>query len=241
MRSFPTTGVTCLWRIPAKTGNTSSCWISTARPAWIGAQRRVPLKGNQGLASLRQVGCQVPVAFIPVPRVFKVNQQPYLTSLIKQLQNINVDPANQPKMRVLSYFLPLLLAPSAALADQAEAAAVSEPLTTDSLASSVIPGGPIQTFPTTAVTTTDTETATTTATDSSSLSLSSESTTNSALHPSEPTGISGGADTATGTGSSASATTTPSSGGSVFADGGPSSRVALFVALGAGLLGWVAF
>lgn len=144
-------------------------------------------------------------------------------------------------MRALSYLLPLLLTPTAALANQAGAAAVSEPLTTDSLVSSVNPGGPIQTFPSTALTTTDTETATTTATDSSSsLSLSSESTTNSALHPSEPTGVSGGADTATGTGSSASATTTPSSEGSVFADGGSSSRVALVVALGVGLLGCVA-
>ncbi|KAG8169345.1 hypothetical protein KVR01_000090 [Diaporthe batatas] len=152
-------------------------------------------------------------------------------------------------MRAFSYILPLplLLAPSTALAaNHAEAAAVSEPLTTDSLVSGLNPGGPIQTFSSTAVPTTGTETATSaTATDSGSgsltLTLSSESTTNSALHPSEPTGISGGADTATGAGSSASATTTPSSEGSVFADRGSSSRVALVVALGAGLLGWVAF
>lgn len=155
-------------------------------------------------------------------------------------------------MKALSYLTPLsplLLAPPAALAAQAGAAAVSEPLTTDSLVSSLNPGGPIQTFPSTAVTTTtDTDpvytqpaTATETATpDGSSSSLGSESTTTTALHPSEPTGISGG--TGTGTGSSASATTTPSSseGAAFFRDGG-SSKVALVVALGAGMLGWVAF
>ncbi|POS73855.1 hypothetical protein DHEL01_v207748 [Diaporthe helianthi] len=140
-------------------------------------------------------------------------------------------------MRALNYLLPLLLAPSAALANQVGAAAVSEPLTTDPLVSGLNPGGPIQTFSSTAVT--ETATTTTATTDSSSSSLSSESTTTSALHPSEPTGISGGADTATG--STASATSTPSSGVSVFGDCGSSSKVALVAALGAGLLGWVAF
>lgn len=144
-------------------------------------------------------------------------------------------------MKPLSYIL--LLAPSAALASQARA--VSEPLTTDSLSltvSSINPGGPIQTFTSTSVTDTDTTTATESASASTTdSSLSSESTTTTALHPSEPTGVSGGTDTgtATGSGASASATTTASE-GAAFADGG-SSRVALVVALGAGLLGWVAF
>lgn len=132
----------------------------------------------------------------------------------------------------------LLVGPSAAAAGQAEA--VSEPLTTDSLSPSLTntnPGGPILTFTSTSVS--DTTSGSATATDTSS--LSSESTTTSALHPSEPTGVSGGSGTGTGTGASASAsaTGTPSE-GAALGDGG-SSRVALVVALGAGLLGWVAF
>ncbi|KKY37799.1 hypothetical protein UCDDA912_g02234 [Diaporthe ampelina] len=141
-------------------------------------------------------------------------------------------------MKPLSYLLPLLLGPSAAIASQAKA--VSEPLTTDSLVPSVAntnPGGPILTFTSTSVATTDTASATTT----TDTSLSSESTTTTALHPSEPTGISGGSGTGTGTGTGASASaTSTASEGAAFAEGGP-SRVALVVALGAGLLGWVAF
>ncbi|KAL2279276.1 hypothetical protein FJTKL_13634 [Diaporthe vaccinii] len=147
-------------------------------------------------------------------------------------------------MKATSYLLPALLAPSAAVAAQAKV--VSEPLTTDSLSltvSNTNPGGPILTFTSHSVTdtTSATESASATTTDSS---LSSESTTTTALHPSEPTGVSGvsggtGTGTSTGTGASASATTTASE-GAAFWDGG-SSRVALVVALGAGLLGWVAF
>lgn len=136
-------------------------------------------------------------------------------------------------MKPLSYTIPLLLGPSAA------AAAVSEPLTTDSLSFSVSntnPGGPILTFTSTPVTDT---TATDSATATTDSSLSSESTTTTALHPSEPTGISGGTGTGTGASASASATTTASE-GAAFGEGG-ASRVALVVALGAGLLGWVAF
>lgn len=144
-------------------------------------------------------------------------------------------------MKPLSYYLlPLLLAPSAAVAAQEEA--VSMPLTTDSLSQTVSntnPGGPILTFTSHSVTDTATESASTATTTDSS--LSSESTTTSALHPSEPTGVSGGTGTATGTGTGASASaTTTASEGAAFGDGG-SSRVALVVALGAGLLGWVAF
>lgn len=144
-------------------------------------------------------------------------------------------------MKLTSYLLPALLAPSAAVAAQPKV--VSEPLTTDSLSLTVSnsnPGGPILTFTSHSVTdtTSATESASATTTDSS---LSSESTTTTALHPSEPTGVSGGTGTGTsaGTGASASATTTASE-GAAFGDGG-SSRVALVVALGAGLLGWVAF
>lgn len=129
-------------------------------------------------------------------------------------------------MRAVSYIF-LLLGPTATIA------AVSPPLTTDSMVSNTNPGGPILTFTSTSVATTDTGSATVT----SDSSLSSESTTATALHPSEPTGISGGAGT--GTGASASATAS-SSQGSAFRDG-VSSKVALVVALGAGLLGWVAF
>lgn len=149
-------------------------------------------------------------------------------------------------MKATSYLLPALLAPSAAVAAQAKV--VSEPLTTDSLSltvSNTNPGGPILTFTSHSVTdtTSATESASATTTDSS---LSSESTTTTALHPSEPTGVSGvsggtgtGTGTSTGTGASASATTTASEGAAF--GGGGSSRVTLVVALGAGLLGWVAF
>lgn len=143
-------------------------------------------------------------------------------------------------MKPLSYLLPLLLAPTAAVAGQAEA--VSAPLTVESILPSVSntnPGGPIQTFTSTSVTDTSTATESATTTDSS---LSSESTTTSALHPSEPTGVSGVSGSATGTGTgastSASATTTASE-GTALGDGS-SSKVALVVALGAGLLGMVA-
>lgn len=137
-----------------------------------------------------------------------------------------------------SYILALLLAPAATTA--AAEAKASDPLTTDTLLSPTVsptnPGGPILTF--TSHSATDTSASAST-TDSS---LSSESTTTSALHPSEPTGVSGVTGTATGTGASASAsaTTTASEGAAAFGDGG-SSRVALVVALGAGLLGYVAF
>lgn len=143
-------------------------------------------------------------------------------------------------MKPLSYLLAPLLATSAAVAGQAKV--VSEPLTTDSLSltvSNTNPGGPILTFTSHSVT--DTTSATGSASTTTDSSLSSESTTTSALHPSEPTGVSGGTGTgtSTGTGASASATTTASEGAAF--GGGGSSRVALVVALGAGLLGWVAF
>lgn len=142
-----------------------------------------------------------------------------------------------------SYILALLLAPAATTA--AAEAKASDPLTTDTLLSPTVsptnPGGPILTFTSTSVTDTS-ATATGSASSTTDSSLSSESTTTSALHPSEPTGVSGVTGTATGTGASASAsaTTTASEGAAAFGDGG-SSRVALVVALGAGLLGYVAF
>ncbi|KAJ0109724.1 hypothetical protein N8I77_011248 [Diaporthe amygdali] len=142
-------------------------------------------------------------------------------------------------MKLLSTLL--LLTPSLTIA--AEAKVVSEPLTTDSLSASVTPGGPISPIMTFSTTPTDSASSTSETlsirSSTSLTSLGSESTTNTALHPSEPTGVSGGTGTATGASASASATTT-SSEGAAFMDGG-SSRVALVVALGAGLLGWVAF
>lgn len=143
-----------------------------------------------------------------------------------------------------SYILALLLAPAATTA--AAEAKASDPLTTDTLLSPTVsptnPGGPILTFTSTSVTDTSAATTGSAASSTTDSSLSSESTTTSALHPSEPTGVSGATGTATGTGASAtaSATSTASEGAAAFGDGG-SSRVALVVALGAGLLGYVAF